>query len=112
HATVGCLARAGRAGHGHPAANRAPGHGAVARDPVSGAQCGGYRPPAGNAAAGAEPSAGAHPMNRLTLLPGWALAPQTMQPLRAALTERLPDTPVSIQPLPAIQLSKIGRAHV
>lgn len=46
-------------------------------------------------------------MNHLTLLPGWALAPQTMQPLRAALTERLPDTPVSIQPLPVIQLSSL-----
>src|SRR5690606_28230211 len=47
------------------------------------------------------------PMKHLSVLPGWALAPQAMQPLRAALTERLPDTPVSIQPLPAIQLSSL-----
>lgn len=46
-------------------------------------------------------------MKHITLLPGWALAPQAMQPLRTALLERLPDTSVEILPLPAIQLSSL-----
>ena len=46
-------------------------------------------------------------MKHITLLPGWALASQTMQPLRAALLERLPDSSVEILPLPAIQLSSL-----
>lgn len=46
-------------------------------------------------------------MKNITLLPGWALAPQNMQPLREALLERLPDINVDILPLPAIQLSSL-----
>lgn len=46
-------------------------------------------------------------MTHITLLPGWALAPQTLQPLREALLERLPDVGVDILPLPAIQLSSL-----
>ncbi|MCO5787303.1 transporter [Pseudomonas sp. G11-1] len=46
-------------------------------------------------------------MKNITLLPGWALAPQNMQPLREALLERLSDINVDILPLPAIQLSSL-----
>ena len=46
-------------------------------------------------------------MTHINLLPGWGLAPETMQPLREALLERLPQASVDIQPLPAIQLSSL-----
>lgn len=46
-------------------------------------------------------------MTNLSLLPGWAMAPETMAPLRDALLERLPQTSVTCHPLPAIQMSTI-----
>ncbi len=46
-------------------------------------------------------------MKHINLLPGWGLAAHSMQPLRAALLELLPEVNVHIQPLPAIQLSSL-----
>ena len=46
-------------------------------------------------------------MKHINLLPGWGLAPETMQPLREALLERIPQASVEIVPLPAIQLSSL-----
>ena len=46
-------------------------------------------------------------MKNITLLPGWALAPENMQPLREALLERLPGINVDILHLPTIQLSSL-----
>ncbi|SDR74426.1 malonyl-CoA O-methyltransferase/pimeloyl-[acyl-carrier protein] methyl ester esterase [Halopseudomonas litoralis] len=46
-------------------------------------------------------------MKHITLLPGWALAPDNMQPLREALLERISNVTVDILPLPAIQLSSL-----
>lgn len=43
----------------------------------------------------------------ISLLPGWAMAAQTMQPLRDALLAQLPDSRVECHPLPAIQLSSM-----
>lgn len=46
-------------------------------------------------------------MKDITLLPGWALAPECLQPLGEALRQRLPGVTVTTQPLPAIQLSSL-----
>lgn len=46
-------------------------------------------------------------MTDITLLPGWAMAAENMQPLRDALLERLPGSQVQCHPLPAIQLSSM-----
>ena len=46
-------------------------------------------------------------MKNITLLPGWALAPESLQPLGDALQQRLPGVAVATQPLPAIQLSSL-----
>lgn len=46
-------------------------------------------------------------MKHITLLSGWALAPHTLQPLREALQQLLPNVNVDIQPLPAVQLSSL-----
>jgi len=46
-------------------------------------------------------------MSEISLLPGWAMAPATMQPLREALLERLPGYLVNCHALPAIQLSSM-----
>lgn len=46
-------------------------------------------------------------MKHITLLPGWALAAELMQPLRDALQARLPAVAVAARGLPAIQLSSL-----
>ena len=46
-------------------------------------------------------------MKNITLLPGWGLAADSMQPLQEALLQQLPQANVEIQPLPAIQLSSL-----
>ncbi|HDZ55996.1 MAG TPA: alpha/beta fold hydrolase [Pseudomonas xinjiangensis] len=46
-------------------------------------------------------------MTSITLLPGWAMATATMEPLRGALQERLPQTRVDCHGLPAMQMSSI-----
>ncbi|WP_373186418.1 alpha/beta fold hydrolase [Halopseudomonas sp.] len=46
-------------------------------------------------------------MPEISLLPGWAMATETMQPLRGALLERLPGSQVRCHALPAIQLSSM-----
>ena len=46
-------------------------------------------------------------MTHITLLPGWAVSPDTLQPLREALLDVMPDTTVSIHALPAMQLSSL-----
>lgn len=46
-------------------------------------------------------------MTQITLLPGWTLAPDNMQPLREALLEHIPNATVDILPLPAVQLSSL-----
>lgn len=46
-------------------------------------------------------------MTDINLLPGWAMAPETMQPLRDALLESLPACRVECHALPAIQLSSM-----
>ncbi|WP_339843697.1 alpha/beta fold hydrolase [uncultured Halopseudomonas sp.] len=46
-------------------------------------------------------------MTDISLLPGWAMAPETMQPLCEALLERLPSRHVQSYPLPLIQLSSM-----
>src|SRR5690606_10682677 len=46
-------------------------------------------------------------MKPITLLPGWAMAADTMEPLREALQALLPEVRVAIEPLPAIQLSSL-----
>ena len=46
-------------------------------------------------------------MKHITLLPGWAMAADNLQPLAEALRQRLPEMQVHIQPLPAIQLSSL-----
>lgn len=46
-------------------------------------------------------------MTQINLLPGWAMAPASMQALREALLARLPDASVDIQPLPVLQLSSL-----
>lgn len=46
-------------------------------------------------------------MTDISLLPGWAMAAQTMQPLSEALLERLPGSRVQCHGLPGIQLSSM-----
>ncbi|MFN3579431.1 MAG: alpha/beta fold hydrolase [Pseudomonas sp.] len=46
-------------------------------------------------------------MPDITLLPGWALAPESMEPLRLALLETLSDARVSTHALPPLQLSSL-----
>lgn len=46
-------------------------------------------------------------MPDMTLLPGWALAPDAMQPLADALTQALPAWQVRTHGLPAMQLSTL-----
>lgn len=46
-------------------------------------------------------------MKNITLLPGWALAAECLQPLGDALQQRLPEVAVTTRPLPAIQLSSL-----
>ncbi|MFA5676923.1 MAG: alpha/beta fold hydrolase [Pseudomonas sp.] len=46
-------------------------------------------------------------MKHINLLPGWAMATDTLQPLREALLEHLPGISVDIHPLPAIQMSTL-----
>lgn len=46
-------------------------------------------------------------MTDISLLPGWAMAPATMQPLHDALLERLPASRVESHALPSIQLSSM-----
>ena len=46
-------------------------------------------------------------MPEISLLPGWAMAPENMQPLRAALLERLPGYQVNCHALPSLQLSSM-----
>lgn len=46
-------------------------------------------------------------MKHINLLPGWAMAAETMQPLREALLEHVPNISVDVQPLPALQLSSL-----
>ncbi|BAN46207.1 alpha/beta fold hydrolase [Metapseudomonas resinovorans] len=42
---------------------------------------------------------------RLILLPGWAIGPAALEPLRDALLERAPHLTVEIEPLPALEQS-------
>lgn len=46
-------------------------------------------------------------MTDISLLPGWAMAAGTMQPLREALLERLPGRRIKCQGLPIIRLSNM-----
>src|SRR5690554_3581834 len=46
-------------------------------------------------------------MKHITLLPGWAVAADSLQSLAEALRQRLPQMQVHIQPLPTIQLSSL-----
>ncbi|PAU89815.1 transporter [Pseudomonas sp. WN033] len=46
-------------------------------------------------------------MNNLSLLPGWAQAAASMQPLAAALSEELPGWQVATHELPAVQMSSL-----
>ena len=46
-------------------------------------------------------------MTAITLLPGWAMSPANLQPLRAALLEAMPQASVSLQALPPMQLSSL-----
>lgn len=46
-------------------------------------------------------------MTDVSLLPGWAMTPDTMAPLRDALLERLPQSSVRCHRIPAIQMSTI-----
>src|SRR5690606_39988926 len=46
-------------------------------------------------------------MKPITLLPGWAMAADTMEPLCEALQALLPEVREAIEPLPAIQLSSL-----
>jgi pimeloyl-[acyl-carrier protein] methyl ester esterase len=46
-------------------------------------------------------------MTNINLLPGWAMAAQTLHPLRDALLQRLPGSEVESHTLPAIQLSSM-----
>src|SRR5690606_33308644 len=84
-----------------------PGHRAAACYPVCLTQRGGRGPPAGSLATGPCRSAGESLMTNITLLPGWALDAECLQPLADALQQRLPGVAVATQPLPAIQLSSL-----
>jgi pimeloyl-[acyl-carrier protein] methyl ester esterase len=46
-------------------------------------------------------------MTGVTLLPGWAMGMATLEPLRAALSESLPQRTVRVRELPSLQLSTI-----
>ncbi len=46
-------------------------------------------------------------MTDVTLLPGWAMGSATLEPLRTALSESLPQATVQIHELPSLQLSTI-----
>lgn len=46
-------------------------------------------------------------MPEISLLPGWAMAPENMHPLREALLERMPGRQFSCHALPALQLSSM-----
>lgn len=46
-------------------------------------------------------------MINVTLLPGWAMGVATLEPLRAALSESLPQGTVRVRELPSLQLSSI-----
>jgi pimeloyl-[acyl-carrier protein] methyl ester esterase len=46
-------------------------------------------------------------MTDVTLLPGWAMGAATLEPLRAALSESLPQSAIGIHELPPLQLSTI-----
>ncbi|MEH6387042.1 alpha/beta fold hydrolase [Pseudomonas profundi] len=46
-------------------------------------------------------------MTNISLLPGWAMSADSMQPLRSALLERLPQAQVQCHDLPPLQMSNI-----
>src|SRR5690606_15157092 len=86
----------------------APGDSPIACYPVRGPcrdRCGSS---AGGPAADPCRITGVSVMKPITLLPGWAMATDTMEPLREALQALLPEVRVAIEPLPAIQLSSSG----